>query len=76
MHFLIDDAPHPRRQVAGCDRQQLGRTDVLVQHDVSGELLYQPNAVEHHSRTYLVIWIASIAYHPSNVIAHLVVRGS
>ena len=49
--LMIDDVPHPRRQVAGRDRQQLGRTDVLVQHDVSGKRLYHSNKVERRSRT-------------------------
>ena len=42
---VVDDVPHPRRQVAWCDRQQSGGGEMLVEHDVSGERLYQSNEV-------------------------------
>ena len=44
---------------------------MLVQHDVSGERLYQPNEVWRHGRHQRVA-VVSIPCHPSNVVDHLV----
>ena len=41
--LVVGDDPHPCHQVARRDRSQSGGGEMLVQHDVSGERLYQPN---------------------------------
>ena len=69
--LVVDDVPHPRRQVAWRDRQQSGGGEMLVQHDVSGERLYQPNEVERHGRHQRVA-VVSIPRHPSNAVDHIV----
>ena len=43
--FVVGDVPRPRRQVARRDRQQSGGGEMLLQHDVSGERLHQPNEI-------------------------------
>ena len=43
---------------------------MLVQHDVSGECLYQSNEVEGHGRHQRVA-VVSIPRHPSNAVDHL-----